>query len=105
MKLGASQRAQHDRAIKHRVDDPVAGTRHCRWCLTVTRSEGEYLCPQCGRWQHGKAFPDGVPGVSQAAYRCATPGCPTHEAGNALMFAFDADAPRCPTCHQPAEEV
>lgn len=105
MKLNKTQQAKHDEAVRFKVVDPVTGRRHCRWCMTVTTETGEYLCPQCGRWQHEKAFPDGVPGVSQAEHECVNDGCPTHQNGDVLLFAHDATDPRCPTCGRPAPEV
>lgn len=48
--------------------DPLTGQRHCRWCKFPADSrhrKGDYLCPQCQRWQNAKAFPDGVPGLTQ----------------------------------------
>lgn len=65
MALSAEQKRAHDAAVQFKLMDPATGRRHCRWCLTVTDEQGEYLCVQCGRWQHDKAFPDGVPGISQ----------------------------------------
>lgn len=77
--------AQIDRArriIAFEQRDPLTGDRHCRWCLlkapvvllgadgeVASRPQdgGEYLCPQCGRWQNERAFPDGVPGLTQEA--------------------------------------
>jgi predicted RNA-binding Zn-ribbon protein involved in translation (DUF1610 family) len=105
MKLTRAQQSRHEAAVGFRVVDPVTGVRHCRWCMTATTEEGEYQCPQCGRWQHERAFPSGVPGVSQVEYRCTTPGCPTAEARNVLAFGHDAVDPQCPNCGEPVEEV
>ncbi len=120
MKFSAQQRDRHEAAVRHRIVDPVTGVRHCRWCLTAAprvqidddgnvlarpQDGGEYLCPQCGRWQHERAFPDGVPGVSQAEHRCRNRACPTCANDDVLMFAHDADDPRCPTCGQATREV
>lgn len=64
-----AQRDQAARVIAFEIRDPLTGVRSCRWCLFRTpdaqQDGGEYLCPQCGRWQAEKAFPQGVPGLTQ----------------------------------------
>lgn len=59
--------------LTHKAIDVVTGERVCQWC-GVRASErvdgpliddGDYLCWQCGRWNGAKAWPDGIPGLTQ----------------------------------------
>lgn len=64
-----AQVLQAQRVIQYEQRDPLTGERACRWCLMKSpeahQDGGEYLCPQCLRWQNEKAFPQGVPGLTQ----------------------------------------
>lgn len=102
----APTKAQRDKAariVAYEVRDPLTETRKCRWCGWDAPEEaqagGEYLCPTdrdqkgCGRWQHEKAFPDGVPGLTQTTETCRW-------CGEASDWAPDEDdaMKRCPAC-------
>lgn len=90
--------------VDYVVRDPLDGRRRCRWCgldaPAHAQDGGEYLCPAdlggCGRWQHARAFPDGVPGLTQDALVCRRCGATTH---------YDAAGPApdaCPACGEKA---
>jgi hypothetical protein len=91
-----AQHAQAQTILDHRVVDPIDGGVRCRWCLHpshVVGDDTDFLCGQCGRWQGAKAFPDGVPGLTQVPETCA-------HCGHASEWAPDeADGmKRCPAC-------
>lgn len=95
-----ADRDKAQRIISYEVRDPLTETRKCRWCgldaPASAQAGGEYLCPGgeggCGRWQHERAFPDGVPGLTQELVAC--PACGVESNWNAL----DDSPRRCPAC-------
>lgn len=93
-----SQLAHAKRVVGYQPRDPLSGDRTCRWCLfpapAAHQKDGEYLCPQCLRWQADKAYPDGVPGLTQAREACRW-------CGGETPFAPGEDdgMKRCAHCH------
>lgn len=94
--------AQTERARRvttHEARDPLTDRRLCRWCGVEAPEEaqagGEYRCPDngCGRWQQEKAWPDGIPGLTQVPEACRHCGATSEWAPGE-----EDGVKRCPAC-------
>ena len=72
----------------------------CRVGMVATEVEGQYCCPQCGRFDHGMAIPDSI--VSQAESSGLNARPVPDQRSQEMFAAWATGRPiTCPQCHQP----